>query len=238
MDHCPHILVVDDHSEIRELISENLSRQGFKVTELPSGHLLLDQLRSAKFDAIILDVMMPGPDGFELCRNIRKTDEIPILFLTAMASETDRVVGLELGADDYIVKPFSSRELVARVKAILRRTTDRTSANEQSLPSDLIRFDRWTLNSSQREVTDESGVAVILSTAEYRLLEAFLQNPGRVLTRDQLLDMTVGRMASPIDRSIDNHISRLRKKLETDPKKPRLIQTHWGGGYRFTGRAG
>jgi two-component system OmpR family response regulator len=177
--------------------------------------------------------MMPGEDGLSLCRQLRATTEVPVIMLTAMAEDTDRVIGLEMGADDYVVKPFNPRELLARVKAVLRRTNS-LPRRQQRVDAEALRFDRWLLNIAQRELVGEDGVAIPLSTAEFLLLSALLNHPRMVLSRDQLLDLTRGRNATPFDRSIDNQVSRLRKKIEADPKEPVLIKTVWGGGYMLT----
>ncbi len=176
---------------------------------------------------------MPGEDGLSLCRYLRESTNLPVIMLTAMAEETDRIVGLELGADDYLTKPFNPRELLARIKAVLRRVQSLPPQRGQ-IKAKEVRFDRWSLNVGRRELIDQDGLAVPLSTAEFRLLSVFLDHAGLVLSRDQLLDLTVGRSADPFDRAIDNQVSRLRKKIETDPKSPALIKTHWGGGYSFS----
>ena len=185
-------------------------------------------------DLVVLDIMMPGEDGLSLCRQLRATTEVPVIMLTAMAEDTDRVIGLEMGADDYVVKPFNPRELVARVKAVLRRANNLPRRRRPGFDAEALRFDRWVLNVAQRELVGEDGVAIPLSTTEFLLLSALLNHPRMVLSRDQLLDLTRGRSASPFDRSIDNQVSRLRKKVEADPKEPVLIKTVWGGGYMLT----
>jgi len=232
MDSVPHIIVVDDHEDIRELVGRYLEQQGYRVSAAENGSALRRLLERGAPDLIVLDIMMPGDDGLTLCREIRAQGETPIIFLTARAEETDRVIGLELGADDYLTKPFSSRELLARIKAVLRRARPSAPQRAQRRQTTL-RFDRWTLDVSRRELQDEEGVGVPLSTAEFRLLKVFVEHPGAVLTRDQLLDLTVGREAEPFDRAIDNQVSRLRKKVESDPRNPTIILTHWGGGYSF-----
>jgi two-component system OmpR family response regulator len=236
MESTPHVAVVDDHRDIRELVGRYLTQHGFRVSAAESGVALHRLLERSALDLVVLDIMMPGQDGLSLCKELRATTELPIILLTALAEDADRIVGLELGADDYVTKPFNPRELLARIKAVLRRV--------QSLPPQRgsqrarsVQFDRWTLDMSRRELLGEDGVAVPLSTAEYRLLCAFLDHPAMVLSRDQLLDLTAGRAADVFDRSIDNQVSRLRRKIETDPKRPELIKTHWGGGYSFEGRA-
>jgi two-component system OmpR family response regulator len=224
MEPVPHIAVVDDHRDIRDLVGKYLSQHGFRISLADNAGALRRILQRGAPDLLILDVMMPGEDGLSLCRHIRSTTDIPIIFLTAMTEETDRIIGLELGADDYLTKPFNPRELLARIKAVLRRVN--------SLPP------RRTLQKAKSvsfsELIGSDGVAIPLSTAEFRLLMAFLDHAGLVLSRDQLLDLTVGKAAENFDRTIDNQVSRLRKKIEADPKSPVLIKTHWGGGYSFT----
>jgi two-component system OmpR family response regulator len=183
-------------------------------------------------DLVVLDIMMPGEDGLSVCRHLRATSDLPVILLTAVAEDTDRIVGLEMGADDYVTKPFNPRELLARIKAVLRRANS-LPPRRSGPRSKAIRFDRWTLEVGRRELIGADGVAVPLSTAEFRLLAVLLDHPGLVLTRDQLLDLTVGRTADVYDRSIDNQVSRLRRKIEADPRNPVLIKTHWGGGYSF-----
>jgi two-component system OmpR family response regulator len=229
----PHILVVDDHRDIRETLAKYLERNGFRVSAAADAKAARERLKTAAIDLVVLDVMMPGEDGLSLCRHLRETVELPVILLTAMADDTDRVIGLELGADDYVTKPFNPRELLARVKAVLRRV--------QALPprarpaqAEAFRFAGWRLKVAQRELIDDTGVAVPLSTAEFDLLRAFLDHPRMVLSREQLLDLTRGRDAAVFDRSIDNQVSRLRRKIEPDPKAPSLIKTVWGGGYSFT----
>ena len=178
---------------------------------------------------------MPGEDGLALCRSLRETTRIPVILLTAMGEETDRIVGLEVGADDYVAKPFNPRELLARIKAVLRRAQS-LPPDREPLPAGTYRFDRWSLDTGKRELVDEAGVVTPLSSGEFRLLAALLERPGMVLSRDQLLDLTRGRGAAPFDRAVDNQVSRLRRKIERDPKNPALIATVWGGGYRFAGK--
>lgn len=230
MESMPHIAVVDDHRDIRDLVGKYLAQHGYRISLAENGAALRRLLEKSAPDLVVLDVMMPGEDGLSLCRHLRSTTDLPIILLTAMTEETDRIVGLEVGADDYVGKPFNPRELLARIKAVLRRVNS-LPPRKGEISAKLVRFDRWTLDPGRREMTGPDGVAVPLSTAEYRLLAAFLDHPGVVLSRDQLLDLTVGRNGDPFDRSIDNQVSRLRKKIEADPKSPTLIKTHWGGGY-------
>lgn len=230
MDKAPHILVVDDEDDIREPLAKYLSKNGMRVSSANGGSALREMLKSTAPNLIVLDIMMPGEDGLSLCRYLRETTDIPVILLTAMAEDTDRIVGLEVGADDYVTKPFNPRELLARIKAVLRRTNAMPSAVAPA-PSGNLKFANWVLDTQRRELLDSTGVSVSLSTAEYRLLSVLLQRPNMVLSRDQLLDLTAGRDAVLFDRSIDNQISRLRKKIEADAKKPKIIQTVWGGGY-------
>jgi two-component system OmpR family response regulator len=228
-----HIVVVDDHRDIRDLVGAYLSQHGYRVSVAESGQALRKIIERNSVDLLILDIMMPGEDGLSVCRQIRATGDLPIIFLTAMADETDRIIGLELGADDYLVKPFNPRELLARVRAVLRRASGPTVSRD--IPKDqVVGFHGWRLHLRRRELQSTDGLGVALSTAEFRLLKVFLDHPHVVLTRDELLDLTVGRTADPFDRSIDNQVSRLRKKIEPDPKNPTIIQTHWGGGYSLS----
>jgi two-component system OmpR family response regulator len=233
MDAQPHLLLVDDHRDIRESLTAYLRQQGYRISTAESAAAARKVLTASAIDLVVLDIMMPGEDGLTLCRSLRATTHVPIILLTAMTEDTDRVVGLEMGADDYVTKPFNPRELLARIKAVLRRT-HALPPPRQPLASEILRFDRWTLDVRRRELIGADGVAVALSTAEFVLLSALLAHPQMVLSRDQLLDLTRGRDAEVFDCSIDNQISRLRKKIEADPKRPRLIKTHWGGGYSFT----
>ena len=235
MDASPHVLVVDDHREIREPLARYLERHELRVTVAESAAAARRALRAAAVDLVVLDIMMPGEDGLALCRSLRATTRIPVILLTAMGEETDRIVGLEVGADDYVAKPFNPRELLARIKAVIRRAQS-LPPDREPLPSGTYRFDRWSLDTGRRELVDEAGVVTPLSAGEYRLLVALLERPGMVLSRDQLLDLTRGRGAAPFDRAVDNQVSRLRRKIERDPKSPALIATVWGGGYRFEGK--
>ena len=227
-----HILVVDDHSEIRDLLKRFLEQHGLRVSCARDGKEMKRLLEEREFDLLVLDLMMPGEDGLTLCRELRVKSNLPIIMLTAMGEETDRIIGLEMGADDYLAKPFNPRELLARIKAVMRRTQADTQPAAETLTRDL-RFDRWLLDVNRRELVDEEGVGMSLSTAEFDLLKVFLERPQRVLSRDQLLDLARGREAVAFDRAIDTLVSRLRRKLERDPKNPELIKTIWGGGYLF-----
>jgi two-component system OmpR family response regulator len=228
-----HILVVDDHREIRDLVSRALVKEGFRVSTAADGKAMRKVLADSRIDLILLDLMLPGEGGLELCRELRSTSNIPIIMVTAKGEEVDRVIGLELGADDYVPKPFGTRELVARINAVLRRTRAEGSDDTSRPKAKRYAFDRWVLNVEARELVGEDGVSVPLSTGEFDLLLAMVTRPQRVLSRETLLDLARGRSATSFDRSIDTQVSRLRKKLEVDPADPRIIQTVWGGGYMF-----
>lgn len=232
----PHILVVDDHRDIRETLAKYLGRHGYRVSTAEDARAARRVLQTAAIDLVVLDIMMPGEDGLSLCRDLRARSSIPIVLLTAMAEDTDRIVGLELGADDYVTKPFSPRELLARIKAVLRRANSLPPAAER-LERQRFRFGDWVFDPLRRELFDERrGVLVPLGTAESQLLAALVRHAGLVLSREQLLDLARGREAQLFDRSIDNLVSRLRRKLGDHPKRPRYIATHWGGGYSFVAR--
>jgi two-component system OmpR family response regulator len=229
----PHILVVDDNREIRDLVSRALVKEGFRVSTAADGKAMRDLLRDSAIDLILLDLMLPGDGGLALCRELRANSNVPIIMVTAKGEEVDRVIGLELGADDYLPKPFGTRELVARINAVLRRTRRDMSDTQPDRRPKRYAFDRWVLDVEARELVREDGVTVALSTGEFDLLIAFVERPRRVLTREALLDLARGRSAAAFDRSIDTQVSRLRKKLERDPADPKIIQTVWGGGYMF-----
>lgn len=228
------VLVVDDHVDIRTLLAEYLTKHGLKVFTADGGEMMRDLLKKHTFDLVVLDLMMPGEDGLTLCQQLRSTSNIPIIMLTAMGEETDRVLGIEIGADDYVTKPFSARELLARIKALVKRSQSMPYHGGNQPKTTLLRFSNWRLDRAKRELVDNEERVVPLSTAEFRLLSVFLENPKHVLTRDQLTEMTKGHAAGVFDRSIDNQMSRLRKKIEKDPKSPEILKTVWGGGYVFT----
>lgn len=230
-----HILVVDDHRDIRELVAGLLTKAGYRVSTAADGRQMHRCLRESSIDLVVLDLMLPGEDGLTLCRNLRATSDLPVIMLTAKGEEFDRVLGLEMGADDYLAKPFGGRELVARIRAVLRRARALPVGDGESDVKEW-RFDRWTFDLSTRALRSRSNVVVSLSTAEFNLLRALVERPGVVLTRDQLLDLTRGRDADCMDRSIDTRISRLRRKIETDPQNPEIIKTVWGGGYIFAAK--
>ena len=223
------LLLVDDEVSLREPLADYLSRQGFVVSAAASAADARSKLRDETPDLVLLDIMMPGEDGLSLCRHLVEARQIPTIFLTARGEATDRIVGLEIGADDYVVKPFEPRELVARIRSVLRRAA--RGAPAVAADDELYEFERWTLDPLKRRLTDPEGAVVAISSVEFRLLVAFLDHPRQVLDRDRLLDMVQGREAHLFDRAVDNQVSRLRRKVEVDSRNPTLIQTVWGGGY-------
>ncbi len=230
MERFARILVVDDQPDIREALGAHLERSGFSIALAQNASEARSIIAQDTIDLVVLDIMMPGEDGLSLCRHLRETLQLPVILLTALTDDTDRIVGLELGADDYVTKPFNPRELVARIKAVLRRTQNPTDVTQNV---HLKRFGTWVLNLHKGELTDQDGTIVPLSAGEIQLLTVFLDNRDCVLTRDELIDLTKGRDALPFERSVDNMISRLRRKIEPNPKEPIYIRTVWGGGYRF-----
>lgn len=225
------ILIVDDDKEIRPLLSKLLHSEGYSTLTAADGEEMYALLAENRPDLILLDIMLPGKDGFELCRQLCSDPNVPpIIMLTAKDEEIDKVVGLELGADDYIVKPFGRRELLARIRAALRRTRERVSGVNRNS----FRFGDWQFFPAQMQLCDANATTISLSSSETELLLAFVQHPQVPLSRDRLLDLTKGRNSAPFDRSIDTHISRLRRKLGDDAKKPEIIKTAWGTGYIFT----
>ncbi|MDH5327578.1 MAG: response regulator [Gammaproteobacteria bacterium] len=227
--HSKKILIVDDDSEICSLLSAFLQKQGFSVSSAANTSEADTRFKEQEYDLLVLDLMMPGEDGLSYCRRLRGHSGIPIIMLTAMGEETDRIVGLELGADDYLPKPFNPRELLARIKAVLRRQHP-----PQAAQGDQVHFEGWHLDLAKRELTQTDGTLLCLTAGEFELLAAFVEHPQQVLSRDRLMDMTKGRGAGPFDRSIDVQLSRLRKKMEHDPKDPKLFKTVRSGGYLFT----
>ncbi|MEL6218115.1 MAG: response regulator [Pseudomonadota bacterium] len=226
----PHILIVDDHPEIRDAITRYLNGNGMRASAA-SGAAEMDALLAVDVvDLIVLDVMMPGEDGLSICRRLRASSSVPILMLTARSEDVDRIVGLELGADDYLPKPFNPRELMARIHAVLRRTGEPERAGGR-LGGRRIQFDRWTLHVDEQVLRNEADERVDLTTSEFKLLVTLLERPRFVLSRVQLLDLTSGRSGDVFDRTIDNQISRLRKKIERDPARPEIIKTIRSGGY-------
>ena len=224
------LLLVDDEASLREPLAEYLSGQGFVVLEAESAARARSRLETDRPDLVLLDIMMPGEDGLSLCRHLVETRQLPVILLTARGEAMDRIIGLEIGADDYVTKPFEPRELVARIRSVLRRA-DRNGVE----PADDLAyvFEGWTLDPLKRRLTDPEGTLVPISTAEFRMLRAFCDHPRQVLDRDRLLDMVQGREAQLFDRAVDNQVSRLRRKIEADSRNPHFIQTVRGGGYRF-----
>ncbi|HSC82561.1 MAG TPA: response regulator [Pseudomonas sp.] len=234
--HVDHVLIVDDDREIRELVGNYLKKNGLRTTLAADGRQMRTFLESNQVDLIVLDIMLPGDDGLLLCRELRagKQRNTPVLMLTARDDETDRIIGLEMGADDYLVKPFSARELLARINAVLRRTRMLPPNLVLSEQARLLAFGSWRLDTTARHLLDEHDTVVALSGAEYRLLRVFLDHPQRVLSRDQLLNLTQGREADLFDRSIDLMVSRLRQRLLDDARDPAYIKTVRSEGYVFS----
>lgn len=228
-----HILVVDDDAQVRQLLARFLRENGYRTSSARDGRELREIAAAAPVDLIVLDLMLPGVSGLDLCRELRARSTVPIIMLTAKGEDTDRIVGLELGADDYIPKPFNPRELLARVRAVLRRTEAKGHFTSAS-GGRLVRFAGYTLDMQRREVTTPDEVAIDLSGGEYDLLLAFIEHPNRVLSRDQLLELSRNRAAEPFDRSIDVQVSRLRRKLDSGESTSSLIKTVRGAGYIFT----
>ncbi len=225
-----HILVVDDDLEIRELLAHFLREHGYRVTLAEDGKALFQALEVELPDLVVLDLMLPGEDGLSLCRRLSSDHSLPIIMLTAVAEDADRIVGLEMGADDYLTKPFNPRELLARIRAVLRRTVSTGVVAE----GHRVSFEGWNLDLGRRELTRADGALVPLSAGEFRLLQVLAEHPQQVLSRDFLLERTHGRESGPFDRSVDIQLSRLRRKIESDPKEPAIIKTVRGGGYVFS----
>ncbi|HWU97231.1 MAG TPA: response regulator [Oxalicibacterium sp.] len=236
MENNDHILIVDDDREIRELLATYLEKNGMRASVAANGRQMRTMLEQGTYDLIVLDLMMPGEDGLTLCRELRagKWRAIPIVMLTARSEETDRIIGLEMGADDYLAKPFAVRELFARIRSVLRRARMLPPNLQVEEPGQFITFGDWKLDTTARHLLDAQGTMVALSGAEYRLLRVFLDHPQRVLTRDQLLNLTQGRDADQFDRSIDLLVSRLRQRLLDDAREPRYIKTLRSEGYVFS----
>lgn len=228
MERQDHVLVVDDDAEIRSLLAEYLGQNGYRVSLAHDGREMRQALEVSRPDIVVLDVMLPGEDGLALCRDLRARSDIPVIMLTARGEELERIIGIEMGADDYLAKPFNPRELLARMKGILRRA--RALPRARNGPQRL-RFAGWVLDIAARHLVAADGVIVSLSGTEYRLLSVFLEHPNRVLDRNQLMDLTLGREATPFDRSIDVQVSRLRQRLRDDAREPRIIKTVRNGGY-------
>jgi two-component system OmpR family response regulator len=237
MEANPHILVVDDDREIRDLLARFFTKHNLRVTTARDGQEMMRLLGERRIDLVVLDLMLPGEDGLALTRRLRTSGSaVPIVMLTAMGEDTDRIVGLEMGADDYVPKPFNPRELLARVRAVLRRAQSGGHGEGAAAvaPGSRVRFAGWTLDLASRDLLSADGVVVSLSAGEFDLLQAFVEHPRRVLSRDHLLDLARGRSAAPFDRSIDIQVSRLRRRLGDDARDPQLIKTVRGGGYLFT----
>lgn len=232
MDNAPHVLVVDDDHEIRKLLARYLVAQGFRTTVAASGREMEERLAVNRFDLVVLDLMLPDASGLDLCRSLRGRSRVPIILLTALKEDVDRIIGLEIGADDYLGKPFNPRELVARIRAVLRRATER---DEPAVAGAVFQFAGFMADNGTRRVTTAEGEEVPFTSAEFDLLMAFLERPGRILSRDQLLDITQGREAGPFDRSIDVLVSRVRRKLG-DAGNFQILKTQRNGGYQLSVR--
>lgn len=226
------VLLVDDERTLREPLAEYLTGQGFVVTEAESAAAARARLLEERPDIALVDIMMPGEDGLSLTRHLAEAQDLPTILLTARGEATDRIVGLEIGADDYVTKPFEPRELVARIRSVLRRAGKHSPADAEADTAH-YEFDGWQLDPLKQRLSDPEGTVVPISTTEFRLLSVFLDHPKQVMHRDRLLEMVKGREAHAFDRAVDNQVSRLRRKIEADPRNPRLIQTVWGGGYRL-----
>ena len=237
----PRLLLVDDEASIREPLLSYLSDQNFTVCGASDAAAARTLIADQSFDLVLLDIMMPGEDGLSLCRFLAEKN-IPVILLTAKSEAIDKIVGLEIGADDYVVKPFDPRELVARVRSVLRRSCDKPADENQGAINSQPKmptfagyeFEGWVLDTLKLCLSDPEGVLIPISTAEFKLLEALAQRAGQVMSRDELLLKVQGRETQAFDRAIDNQISRLRKKIEADPSNPKLLQTVWGGGYRLS----
>jgi two-component system phosphate regulon response regulator OmpR len=226
------VLIVDDDRKLRELLTEYLTEFGFQVTTIPDGRGILEALKAENPDIIILDIMLPHKDGFEILREVRTTFSVPVIMLTARGEDADRIVGLELGADDYLPKPFNPRELLARIRAVLRRADSQPAGGPEGDEDHLVEAGGLTLNKAKRVINMGSD-EVALSSTEFEILRVLMEHPNRTLSRDQLMSMARGRDFMAFDRSIDVHISKLRAKVEADPRSPERIQTVWGIGYIF-----
>lgn len=237
MERTPHCLLIEDDREISTLVTRFLTKHGFRVSIAADGRAMHRILSESRIDIVVLDIMLPGEDGLSLCRRLRADSNLPIIFLTALGEESDRILGLEMGADDYIAKPFNTRELLARIRAVLRRFSN---IPDTVLPAkaSVLTFEGWRIDLAKRQLHAPDGTRTVLTSGEFDLLVAFCQHPQRVLTRDQLLDLTAGRSAKSFDRSIDIRISRLRRKIELDPREPKIITTVRSGGYFFATQVG
>lgn len=233
MNESGHILVVDDQQEICDLVREYLTDEGFRVTTANDGAGMREAIARDSVDLVILDLVLRGEDGLQLARDLRSQSDVGIIMLTGRGETVDRIIGLEMGADDYLSKPFHLRELLARVRSVLRRGATR-GAERAATSRERMRFAGWTLDLASRELLSPSGEDVRLTTGEFELLAAFVNHANQVLSRDRLLDLSRHREAGPFDRTIDVQVGRLRRKLEDDPKTPTMIKTVRGGGYIFT----
>jgi two-component system, OmpR family, response regulator len=228
----PHVLLVEDDPEIRKLVSQFLQSNGIRIATSADGREMDQTLKDNRIDLLVLDIMLPGEDGLSICRRLRALSNLPVIMLTAKGEDIDRIIGLEIGADDYLTKPFNPRELLARIRAVLRRGASDSVSESRGVS--ILTFDGWRLDPNIRQLHDPDGARVALTGAEFDLLFVFCERPRRVLSRDQLIDLTQGRSAAPFERSIDVLVSRLRQKMEKEPKDPRLIQTIRSGGYMFS----
>lgn len=228
----PYILIVDDEHDIREPVATYLTMNGFEVSVAANTAEAIAAVTNRTPDLALLDIMLGDENGIDLCKQLHQMADIAIIFLSGKSDETERIIGLEVGADDYVVKPFNPRELLARIKAVLRRASPPSS--KASIKEKRIAFGPWILDPTQHELTHENGDATALSSGETTLLLTFLEQPRQIFTRDQLMDVLQGRQLDVFDRSIDNYIARLRKKIELDPSAPKLIKTHWGKGYALS----
>ena len=226
------VLLVEDDSAILQMLADVFAESGFVVSLADSGETMDRALQQDAIDVVVLDIMLPGEDGLSICRRLRAESNVPILMLTALGEDVDRIVGLEIGADDYVTKPFNPRELVARVRAVLRRV--RSPDAKTRLRDRAMRFSGWRIFPAERRLLNPDGVRITTTSAEFDLLLAFCQNPGQILSREQLLELTHGGLAGPVERSVDVHVSRIRQKIEPDPRDPTLIKTVRLGGYIFT----
>lgn len=225
------ILIVDDDQDIRSLLADYLESNGYRAQAAQDGVAMEKALKETRIDLIVLDLNLPGEDGLTLCRKLRARSDIPIIMLTARNESIDRILGLEMGADDYLPKPFEPRELLARIRTVLRRSHAMPSRLEEAAPQRKLRFNGWALDLEARHLLNPAGLVIMLSGAEFRLLRVFLEHPNRILNRDQLLNLTQGRDADAFDRSVDIQISRLRQKLDDDARSPKIIKTVRNGGY-------
>ena len=235
MSERPHVLIVDDDREIRGLLAQYLEKHDFRTSAVADGREMRRVLERSHVDLLVLDLMLPGEDGLSLCRELRGRSQLPIIMLTARGEDVDRIVGLEMGADDYLPKPFNPRELLARINAVLRRQAAANTASSIEGASTLA-FEGWRIDLRLRELRNPEGARVAMTSAEFDLLRTFCERPGRVLSRDSLLDLTQGRATGSFERSIDVLVSRIRRKIEPNPQDPTIIKTVRSGGYLFTPR--